>query len=169
MRSAARLESTRVSSSRASIGRLRTLVAPVVAAHGCDLEDLELAPAGRRTVVRVIIDHDDGVSLDRVADVSHAVSDALDQADAVGGAYTLEVSSPGVDRPLTARRHWRRARGRLVHVRVDSRPCAGRIVEVDDAGVVLSTDGTQARYGWAQLSTGKVAVEFGRGGQEESR
>ncbi|MGI5215503.1 ribosome maturation factor RimP [Plantactinospora sp. CA-290183] len=101
--------------------RLRAVIEPVVTAAGYDLEDLSVSRAGRRHVVRVIVDRDGGVSLDAVADVSRAVSGALDEAEAaagdlVAGEYQLEVSSPGVDRPLTLPRHWRRNVGRLVKV-----------------------------------------------------
>ena len=99
---------------------LLDVLAPVVAATGYDLEDVTVTSAGRRSLVRVIVDADGGVDLDAVAEVSRVVSEALD-GDADGGAafagpYVLEVSSPGVDRPLTEPRHWRRAIGRLVQV-----------------------------------------------------
>lgn len=95
----------------------------MVVAAGYDLEDLSVTRAGRRYVVRVIVDGDGGVSLDAVADVSRAVSKALDAAEERGGElisgeYQLEVSSPGVHRPLTLPRHWRRNVGRLVKVTV---------------------------------------------------
>lgn len=103
--------------------RLRSVIEPVLTGSGYDLEDLTISRAGRRHVVRVIVDSDAGVTLDDVADVSRAVSAALDRAEETGpeliaGEYQLEVSSPGVDRPLTQPRHWRRNRGRLVRVTV---------------------------------------------------
>ena len=103
--------------------RLRGVIEPVVTAAGYDLEELTVSRAGRRHVVRVIVDGDAGVNLDAVAEVSRAVSRALDEAeeasgDLVAGEYQLEVSSPGVDRPLTEPRHWRRNAGRLVKVGV---------------------------------------------------
>ena len=101
--------------------QLRAVVEPVVGAAGYDLEDLTVSRAGRRYVVRVVVDGDGGLDLDAVADVSRAVSAALDAAEETGGEivageYQLEVSSPGVDRPLTLPRHWRRNIGRLVKV-----------------------------------------------------
>ncbi|MFY1669187.1 ribosome maturation factor RimP [Plantactinospora sp. WMMB334] len=113
--------------------RLRAVIEPVVTAAGYDLEDLSVSRAGRRYVVRVVVDGDGGVSLDAVADVSRLLSKALDEAeetggDLVAGEYQLEVSSPGVDRPLTQPRHWRRNVGRLVKVTVRGpgrRPEAG--------------------------------------------
>src|SRR3978361_508625 len=101
---------------------------PVVAAVGLDLEDVLVNRAGSRSVVRVVVDSDNGLDLDAVADVSRAVSEVLDDADDVlRGAYVLEVTSPGVDRPLTAPRHWRRATGRKVKaIRTDGREVLGR-------------------------------------------
>jgi ribosome maturation factor RimP len=144
---------------RTNPAQLRELLSPVVAAAGYDLEDVEVSSAGRRSVVRVIVDRDGGVDLDAVAEVSRPVSDALDAADAFGeSAYVLEVTSPGVDRPLTAPRHWRRNIGRLVEV--DG--MQGRIVEASESGVVLDVGDATHEVAFADLGTGKVIVEFSR-------
>src|SRR4051794_2559490 len=165
-------------SAAASAGRAREhllqLLGPVVAEAGYDLEDVTVASAGRRSLVRVTVDADGGIDLDAVAVVSRLVSDALD-ADAqnpaspraLAGAYVLEVSSPGVDRPLVEPRHWRRAAGRLVQVDVDGRSLIGRVGLVDDAGVTLELDGSEARtVRWTDLGRGKVQVEFNRAEKE---
>ena len=97
--------------------KLERLLAPVVRAAGLDLESVRIGSAGRRRLLRVVVDADGGVSLDDIALVSREASTRLDDTGAMGEApYTLEVSSPGVDRPLTQPRHWRRATGRLVQV-----------------------------------------------------
>jgi ribosome maturation factor RimP len=150
---------------------LLDLLGPVVNGAGYDLEDVAVTAAGRRSLVRVTVDADGGIDLDAVAEVSRLVSDALD-ADAanpgspraLAGPYVLEVSSPGVDRPLTEPRHWRRAAGRLVRVDVEARAVTGRVVAADDAGVTLDVDGTKREFGWQQLGRGKVQVEFNRAG-----
>src|SRR5687767_13711543 len=100
--------------------RLAGWIVPVVEGAGYDLEELVVTPAGRRSVVRVVVDRDSGVTLDDIAEVSRAVSDVLDgEDDGMGRTpYVLEVTSPGVDRPLTELRHWRRNIGRLVTVPV---------------------------------------------------
>jgi ribosome maturation factor RimP len=136
----------------------------VVAAAGYDLETLSVSQAGRRSIVRVVVDGDDGVSLDAVADVSRRVSEALDADDSVLGPapYTLEVTSPGVDRPLTLPRHWRRNAGRLVSVQLGGEPVTARIAEADDARVVLDVDGTPVEAPYADLGAGTVQVEFSR-------
>ena len=103
-----------------AVARLTGWIEPVVGAAGYDLEELVVTPAGRRSVVRVVVDRDSGVTLDDIAEVSRAVSAVLDENDGdLGRApYVLEVTSPGVDRPLTEPRHWRRNTGRLVTVPV---------------------------------------------------
>ncbi|XTZ15220.1 ribosome maturation factor RimP [Micromonospora echinospora] len=159
--------------------RLRAVIEPVVVAAGYDLEDLSVSRAGRRHVVRVIVDGDRGVSLDAVADVSRAVSSALDAAeeasgDIVAGEYQLEVSSPGVDRPLTLPRHWCRNVGRLVRVTARAavpeqrvgqpgdRQVTGRVLEADGERVVLDVDGERVEWTYAELGPGRVQVEFNR-------
>jgi ribosome maturation factor RimP len=142
---------------------VRQVIEPVVAAAGYDLEDVQVARAGRRHVVRVLVDTDGGVGLDDVAVVSRAMSAALDEAEQSGGEvlageYQLEVGSPGVDRPLTLPRHWRRNRGRLVAVN----GVTGRVTDVDDAGIVLDVDGVPRSLAFAELGAGRVQIEFKR-------
>jgi ribosome maturation factor RimP len=144
--------------------KVRAAVEPVVTAAGYDLEDVTVSAAGRRSVVRVIVDRDGGVDLDAVAEVSRVVSEALDDGAVTGEApYTLEVTSPGVDRPLTEPRHWRRNAGRLVQTSTsDGGSLTGRIVAADDDAVVLDVDGAHRRLGYDALGAGKVQVEFSR-------
>ncbi len=149
--------------------RLLAVVEPVVVAAGYDLEDLSVSRAGARSLVRLIVDADGGVSLDAVADLSHAVSAALDEAESADGqfglvSYNLEVSSPGVDRPLTEPRHWRRNVGRLVKTRVGDQSITGRLLAADDDGVTLAVDATERQLRYAELGPGRVQVEFARQG-----
>jgi ribosome maturation factor RimP len=142
---------------------VRAVIEPVVAAAGYDLEEVSLSRAGRRHVVRVLVDADGGITLDGAAVVSREISAALDAADESGGEvlpgeYQLEVGSPGVDRPLTAPRHWRRNVGRLVAVR----GLTGRIVAAGDEGIVLDVDGTSREIPYAELGSGRVQIEFKR-------
>ena len=111
----------------ADVAELTRLLEPVVSAAGMDLENVRVTAAGRRRLLRVVVDADGGVSLDDIAQISRDVSAELDATAAMGEApYTLEVSSPGVDRPLTEPRHWRRATGRLVRVPLASRSRGGQ-------------------------------------------
>jgi ribosome maturation factor RimP len=150
-------------------GRIADVIGPVVAAAGMDLESVRVTAAGRRRLLRVVVDSDGGVSLDDAAAVSRELSAALDTVAVMGDfPYTLEVSSPGVDRPLTDRRHWRRAVGRLVQVTVTdaigSGPVSGRIAATDAEGVTLDVDGdpkARRRFPYAVLGPGAIQVEFG--------
>ena len=138
------------------------LLAPVVEAQGLDLEDVVVTQAGKRRQLRVVVDQDGGISLDTVAAVSTAVAAQLDDSDAMGGSpYVLEVTSPGVDRPLTAPRHWRRNRTRLVKVATaEATALEGRLVEVDDDGIGVESDGVVTRLAWDRVTSGRVQVEF---------
>jgi ribosome maturation factor RimP len=147
--------------------RLQTILEPVISTAGYDLEALSLKRVGRRHQVRVIVDSDEGVNLDAVATLSRDVSAALDEAeesggDLVAGEYELEVSSPGIDRPLTLPRHWRRNVGRLVKVTVADRSLVGRVTAVDDDGVELDVEGQPRRLEYAELGPGRVQIEFNR-------
>jgi ribosome maturation factor RimP len=145
------------------------LLAPVVEAQGLDLEDVVVTQAGKRRQLRVVVDQDGGISLDTVAAVSTAVAAQLDDSDAMGGSpYVLEVTSPGVDRPLTAPRHWRRNRTRLVKVATaEATALEGRLVEVDDDGIGVESDGVVTRLAWDRVASGRVQVEFNRQSKTE--
>ncbi len=152
-----------------SRARLVQLLTPAVQATGHDLEDIAVSPAGKRQVVRVVVDRDGGSTLDDVAEVSRAVSAVLDAAEQgepelLAGAYVLEVSSPGVDRPLTAPRHWRRNLGRLVTATLtDGSAVTGRLLQADDVEVQLGlvdTTGSIRTLLLAEVERGAVQVEF---------
>jgi ribosome maturation factor RimP len=139
------------------------VIEPVVVAAGYDLEDLSVTTAGRRRLVRVMIDRDGGVTLDDAAAISRAISEALDDNDPMGaGAYVLEVTSPGVDRPLTLPRHWRRNIGRLVTATQAEGPVTGRIVATTDFSVTLDVEGQTNTLDLASISKAVVQVELNR-------
>jgi ribosome maturation factor RimP len=131
---------------------------------GLDVEAVELTPAGRRRLLRVAVDKDGGVTLDDIADATKQVSRILDTSDVMGEQpYTLEVTSPGTDRPLTLPRHWRRNEGRLVKVTLtDGRALTGRITSSDDRGAVLDVDDTLHELAYDDVSRAKVQIEFNR-------
>lgn len=122
-----------------SAHRIRQVVEPVVTGAGLWLEDVALVRDGGRHVLRVVVDvpedSDDDLDLDAVAEVSRRVSEVLDPLDGLPDRYTLEVGSRGADAPLTERRHYVRAVGRLVTLRLsDGGTLAGRLVDVDTSG-----------------------------------
>ena len=155
------------SSASATRTRLAEALHPVLAASGFDLEDLTVSKAGSRSLVRVVVDREGGLDLDGVADASRVVGGFLDaDEDLVPGAYVLEVTSPGVDRPLTAPRHWRRNAGRLVAVTPhEGKPFTGRIVEATEVTAVLDTDGGQLTVRLADVAKAQIQVEFSHAGR----
>jgi ribosome maturation factor RimP len=150
--------------------RIVGLLEPAVAAMGMDLEDIKITSAGRRRLLRVVVDADGGVTLDDMALVSRELSATLDRAAAMGETpYTLEVSSPGVDRPLTEPKHWRRAVGRLVTAPLRPQPGAadapaasvtGRVTGADSSGVRIDADGASREFGYSELGPGRIQIEF---------
>jgi ribosome maturation factor RimP len=144
---------------------LRSLAEPIVAGLDCDLEDVVIRQAGKRRLVRIVVDHrSGGLTLDLVAGISRGISRVLDDSTVLGSSpYVLEVTSPGVDRPLTLPRHWSRAVGRLVSVaRRSGDPVEGRVVAADEEHAVLDVDGTQTTIAYADVARAVVQVEFTR-------
>lgn len=145
---------------------VRLIVEPAVTAAGLVVEDVTVTSAGRRRVVKVVVDLPEdqvgGVPMDAVTVASQGVSAALDAAEALGASpYTLEVTSPGAERRLTERRHWLRSRGRLVAVHlVDGSTLDGRLREVDGAGLTLDD---AAPLPWSAVAHGQVRLDFGGG------
>lgn len=143
---------------------LRTLAEGIASAHHCDLEDVAIRRAGKRRVVRVVVDHAGGLPLDLVAVLSHELARALDDSDVLGEApYVLEVTSPGVDRPLTLPRHWERAVGRLVEVTLDDgRLVTGRVTQGGSRSAWLDVDGHSREVELTRVQRAVVQVEFSR-------
>ena len=161
---------------------LRATLEPVLMALGLVVEDISVTPAGKRRLVRVLVDTDlrdldvadtvsvvTPLSLDAVADATRAVSDALDASDAMGEApYVLEVSSPGVGRRLTSRDQLRRQVGRLVAVTHAGGDDTGRLVEVGSDTLTLHVAGTKKEpprtvaIDLDAVDHGVVQVEFRR-------
>ncbi|CAB4544395.1 MAG: ribosome maturation factor RimP [Actinobacteria bacterium] len=150
----------------ASEDRVWAVVEPVVQDQGYDLEALSVMAAGRRRLVKIVIDSDLGVDLDDVARISSEVSRALDDADAMGETpYVLEVTSPGVDRPLTLERHWRRAASRLVKVTLtDGESVTGRVASTNETSATLvdDDDATSVDIAFADVEKAVVQIEFNR-------
>ncbi|MEY9849762.1 ribosome maturation factor RimP [Streptacidiphilus sp. MAP5-3] len=151
--------------------RLHGLLEPLAAKAGADLEEVRLGKVGGRRVLEVVVDADGGVDLDAVAELSRVFGEALDASDLMGdGEYRLEVGSPGVDRPLTQPRHWRRATTRLVKVQLTAgAEVTGRVLESDDEGVLLEIPpvkgrgkATERRLAFAEIAKARVQIEFNR-------
>ncbi|ATW50895.1 ribosome maturation factor RimP [Streptomyces xantholiticus] len=155
--------------------RLRGLLEPLVSAAELDLEEIEISRAGRRRMLRITVDSDEGVELDACAELSRAISEKLDETDAMGeGEYVLEVSSPGADRPLTQHRHYVRATGRLVKLQLhEGGDLVARILTVDDDGLDLEVPGvkgrkpTARRVPFGDIAKARVEIEFSRKDKKE--
>jgi ribosome maturation factor RimP len=147
--------------------RLAGVLTDPLAAAGLDVEAIELTQAGKRRMLRVAVDQDGGVTLDDIAEATREVSRILDgpEGDAVLGRapYTLEVTSPGTDRPLTLPRHWRRNRDRMVKATLtDGRVLTGRVTDSDETRAVLDVDGTAHEVPFDEVAKAKVQLEFNR-------
>ncbi|MFF5448318.1 ribosome maturation factor RimP [Streptomyces sp. NPDC012888] len=155
--------------------RLRGLLEPLVAARDLDLEDIEMSRAGKRRMLRIVVDSDEGVELDTCAELSREISDRLDETDVMGeDEYVLEVSSPGADRPLTEHRHYVRAVGRLVKFQLaEGGDLVARILGVDDEGLDLEVPGlkgrkaTTRRLAFTDVAKARVEIEFNRKDKKE--
>ncbi|MFB6714999.1 ribosome maturation factor RimP [Streptomyces sp. NPDC056178] len=155
--------------------RLRGLLEPLVSAEQLDLEEIEVSRAGRRRVLRIVVDSDEGVELDACAQLSRAISEKLDETDAMGDdEYVLEVSSPGADRPLTEHRHYVRATGRLAKLQLrEGGELVARILAVDEEGLDLEVPGvkgrkpTSRRVAFDEIAKARVEIEFSRKDKKE--
>ncbi|GHI04475.1 ribosome maturation protein RimP [Streptomyces cellostaticus] len=150
--------------------RLRELLEPLVTSQGLDLEEIVVDSVGRKRVLRVTVDSDTGADLDRIADVSRALSAKLDETNAMGDdAYDLEVGTPGAERPLTEHRHFVRATDRLVKFQLaEDGELVARILTVDEEGIDVEVPGvkgrkaTARRLGFPEIAKARVQVEFNR-------
>jgi len=148
----------------ATMERIEAEIIGPLAELGLDLEAVELTPAGKRRVLRIAVDQDGGVTLDDIAVATKKIDSVLDDSDVMGDMpYLLEVTSRGVDSPLTLPRHWRRNADRLVKVTlVEGGEVTGRIGDSDDDKVSLEVEGEQRELAYADIAKARVQIEFNR-------
>ena len=149
--------------------RVRAIAAPIVRALDLELVEVECTGQGPRTLLRVFIDKPGGVTLTDCEQVHQSLGRALDVEDPIPHAYTLEVSSPGLDRPLRHRGDYQRAKGKLVNFKL-RRPCdgqwrlIGRLIDLNEAGVTLActreTAERTVQVGWDAIAEARLEVEF---------
>ncbi len=144
--------------------QLKELLAPVVEDLGYTLWGVQYLQ-GRGAVLRLFIDHDDGINVDDCALVSHEVSGVLDVEDPIPGDYNLEVSSPGLDRPLFELSHFERYQGESVQLTLLA-PVAGKrkmtatLVAVDGDTLVMELDGDSLRVPYSQVDRARLQPRF---------
>ena len=141
---------------------------------GYEIEDVVIDAAARPPRITVVADGDEGLDLDSIAELSRSASELLDRVDNTAAAYVLEVTSPGVDRPLTTEKHFRRARGRKVELTLaDGSAVTGRVGETDGGAVRLVVrEGRHADFSVRELplesiTKAIVQVEFSPPNQHE--
>lgn len=147
------------------IKKVIEIAEPIVNEEGCELIDAEFASDTGRKVLRITIDKEGGVQLGDCARVSHAVEDILEVEDAVSGRYSLEVSSPGLERPLRKREHFEKAQGHRVHVTTrekidDRRNFIGLLKQLEGTTLIINVDGQDFLVPLDQVSKARVICEL---------
>ena len=148
--------------------KIRAIAGPVAAAEGLELVEVELGGAGGRTILRVFIDKAGGVSLDDCSSISRSVSAALDVEDPLDGAYDLEVSSPGLDRPLRTPEHFQKYAGQKVRVKTfgpvpeceNRKTFVGTLKGFDGGKVAVDVDGKVFQVPHPQISKANIEPVF---------
>ena len=148
-------------------GPLEELLAPVVAASGLELDSVTRTRSDAMPLLRVVVEAPigaDGIDSDTLADVSRAVSKALDAADPIDGEYLLEVSTPGAERELTKVGHWKRQVGRLVRVKLRAGGyVSGRVIDAGETSATIDVDGEATTIDYQDMKKARSPVDFGTG------
>ena len=145
---------------------IRAAAEPVLSSLGLELVDIEVVGSGRARTLRLTVDRDGGIDLDTLAEANRPVLDALDAVDALSGPYTLELSSPGLERPLRRPAEFRRFVGTTVSVKshdavAGARRHRGLLVEADDGGIDLDVDGEHRRFSYDAIASARTVFEWG--------
>jgi ribosome maturation factor RimP len=155
--------------------QIADLLTPILASLDLDLEAVDLIPAGKRKLLRVVVDGDGangrGPNLDDIAEATKAISAALDEADVTGTSpYTLEVSSRGIGRPLELPRHWRRNVSRLVALTTTGgEKLTARITSAGEESAVVTVAGAARTIAYAEVAKAQVQVELNRPHPEDDQ
>ena len=148
-------------------GPLQELLAPVVAALGLELDSVTRARSDAMPLLRVVVEAPigaDGIDSDTLADVSRAVSKALDAFDPIDGEYLLEVSTPGAERELTKVGHWMRQIGRLVRIKLRAGGyVSGRVIDAGETSATIDVDGEATTIDYQDMRKARSRVDFGTG------
>jgi ribosome maturation factor RimP len=145
--------------------KLTEMLNPPVEALGFELVGIEFVRAGKHSTLRVYIDHPDGITVEHCAEVSHQVSAVLDVEDPITTEYNLEVSSPGMDRPLFKEQHYLACVGEVVAVRLrmpmgDRRNFKGKLLNCENGNVTVEVDGQSFQLAIANIEKGNLVPTF---------
>ena len=145
---------------------VRAAAEPVLSSLGLELVDVEIVGSGRARTLRLTVDREGGVDLDTLAEANRPVVDALDAVEALSGPYTLELSSPGLERPLRRPAEFRRFVGTTISVKshdvvAGSRRHRGLLAEADDDGIALEVDGEHRRFPYDAIASARTVFEWG--------
>ncbi len=145
---------------------LNALIEPVVTAMGFELWGIELLPQGKHSRLVVYIDSPAGITVDHCADVSRQISGVLDVEDPIPGKYQLEVSSPGMDRPLFDLDQFARFKGHTVSLRLRApfegrRKFKGLLAGVENDEVLLQLDGEEYCFPIDSIEQARIVPQFG--------
>jgi len=148
---------------------VEALVRPVVESAGLELWEVTFRKEAGRMVLRVTVDRDGGIDVDTISEMSERLSRRLDLEDFGRGRYQLEVSSPGLERPLRLPRHFQRSVGEQVKVKTvkpiaGSKIHAGALVSADAEAIVIATDGGELRVPYANVASARTVFEWGSDG-----
>ena len=145
---------------------VRAAAEPVLSSLGLELVDVEIVGSGRARTLRITVDREGGIDLDTLAEANRPVVDALDAVEALSGPYTLELSSPGLERPLRRPAEFRRFVGTTISVKshdvvAGARRHRGLLAEVDDDGIALEVDGEHRRFSYDAIASARTVFEWG--------
>jgi len=138
--------------------KIAAALAPIIEASGNFLEDLTITSAGKHRILTVVVDSEKHLTLDEVTAVTKSLSEVVENLSEIGDLpFTLEVTSPGVDRPLTLPRHWRKNLGRLINITLnDESKVNGRIGESTDSDVQID----ESKINFADIKKATIEIEF---------
>ena len=144
---------------------LEQIVEPAVEALGFELLGIEYMSQGKHSMLRIFIDSANGINVDNCADVSRQVSAILDVEDPISGEYTLEVSSPGIDRPLFKPEHFAQVVNEIIAVRLSvpvngRRKFKGELTEATDNGIVIEVDGDPYEIGFNEIDKAHLVAKW---------
>ncbi|HZI37794.1 MAG TPA: ribosome maturation factor RimP [Acidimicrobiia bacterium] len=145
---------------------VRAAAEPVLSSLGLELVDVEIVGSGRARTLRLTVDREGGIDLDTLAEANRPVVNALDAVEALSGPYTLELSSPGLERPLRSPADFRRFVGTTISVKshdvvAGARRHRGVLAEADDDGIALEVDGEHRRFSYDAIASARTVFEWG--------